>query len=102
MVWCAERAGHQQRFAGDNPEWLAVVEEAYAHAELPQWMIDLRPALEKGYSFPDKLMWPKVNHELAIEFQRYLDGIHATPAGALAALKKSVDAMYERRRERGM
>jgi len=47
-------------------------------------------------------MWPKVNHELAIEFQRYLDGIHATPSDALAALKKSVDAMYERRRERGM
>jgi len=92
----------QERFARSKPEWLEAVEKVYAQAKLPQWMIDLRPALEKGYSFPDKLMWPKVNHELAIEFQRYLDGIHATPADALAALKKSVDAMYERRRERGM
>ncbi|MFQ6047856.1 MAG: ABC transporter substrate-binding protein [Phycisphaerae bacterium] len=86
----------------DRPAWLQTVEQLYRQAELPRWMLDLRPALKKGYSFPDQLMWPKVNRELAIEFQRYLDGRYTTAAEALAALQKSVDALYERRRERGL
>jgi hypothetical protein len=89
-------AALRSRAGSPAPAWLQDVIAAYTDAGIPQWMVDLKPTLQKGYGFPDPMMWPKVRLALAIEFQRYLDGVHKRPADALAALRKTVDDFYKR------
>jgi ABC-type glycerol-3-phosphate transport system substrate-binding protein len=61
---------------------------------VPQWMLSLRPTLDKGYVVPDPLTWNRARDILAIEFQKYLtEDIPAEEA--LARAERQIDKLYE-------
>jgi ABC-type glycerol-3-phosphate transport system substrate-binding protein len=85
----------QLRRDHQKEEWFQRIDKIYSEAELPDWMKELYPALVKGYSFPDHPMWPKINHEISIAFQKFLNSDAATPD--LRELQEIVDELYTKR-----
>lgn len=83
------RKEHQQE------DWFKRIDKIYVQAELPDWMKELYPALVKGYSFPDHPMWPKINHEISIAFQKFLNSDATTPD--LRELQEIVDELYKKK-----
>jgi ABC-type glycerol-3-phosphate transport system substrate-binding protein len=60
---------------------------------VPQWMIALRPTVDKGYCIPDPLNWQRVADIVGVEFQKYLN--EDIPASeALGRAKRQIDALY--------
>ncbi len=91
------REMHADVPADQRPGWLKNVEQVYAEAKLPDWMVHLQPSLLKGYSFPDVTMWGKVAPLLAITFQEWLMGTYGDNVdAAMAKLQERVQDEYSR------
>ena len=61
---------------------------------VPDWMVSLRPTVDRGYCIPDPLTWQRVADIVGIEFQKYLaEDIPAEEA--LARAKRQIDRLYE-------
>jgi len=60
---------------------------------LPDWMMSLRPTLDKGYCVPDPIRWNRVRDIVGIEFQKYLsEDISAEEA--LRGAQRQIDKLY--------
>ena len=60
---------------------------------VPQWMIALRPTVDKGYCIPDPLNWQRVADIVGVEFQKYLN--EDIPASeALGRVKRQMEELY--------
>jgi ABC-type glycerol-3-phosphate transport system substrate-binding protein len=60
---------------------------------LPEWMLALRPTVDKGYCIPDPLTWQRVSDIVGIEFQKYLNE-DITAEEALGRARKQVEELY--------
>jgi len=86
---------HPDRSTASVPPSIAklrsLVDPSY---RLPDWMLALRPTVDKGYCIPDPLTWQRVADIVGVEFQKYLnEDIPATEA--LARAKRQIDAVYQ-------
>jgi ABC-type glycerol-3-phosphate transport system substrate-binding protein len=61
---------------------------------VPQWMLSLRPTVDKGYCVPDPMRWNRVRDIMGIEFQKYLNE-DISAEEALARAKRQIDKLYE-------
>lgn len=89
------RQMYLDRFTAPVPPSIArlrsLVDPTY---RLPEWMLALRPTVDKGYCIPDPLTWQRVADIVGVEFQKYLN--EDTPATeALAGAKRQIDQVYE-------
>ncbi|UCC68166.1 MAG: hypothetical protein JSV79_13835, partial [Armatimonadota bacterium] len=81
----------QQPAAPEIEELRELVAPAY---RVPDWMMSLRPTVDKGYCVPDPLTWYRVSDIVGIEFQKYLS--EDIPAEeALGRAKRQIDRLYE-------
>jgi len=62
--------------------------------QVPDWMMSLRPTVDKGYCVPDPLTWYRVSDIVGIEFQKYLSE-DVSAEEALARAKRQIDKLYE-------
>ena len=60
---------------------------------LPEWMLALRPTVDKGYCIPDPLTWQRVSDIVGIEFQKYLNE-DITAGEALGRAKRQMEELY--------
>jgi hypothetical protein len=90
--YARQRPGyHPDRVAPEIAKLRALVDPKY---RIPDWMLSLRPTVDKGYCIPDPLTWQRVADIVGIEFQKYLnEDLPATEA--LARAKRQIDAVYE-------
>lgn len=93
ITWIYDRQAASQRPRPVSPEIArlrALVDPDY---RVPDWMLTLRPTVDKGYCIPDPLTWQRVADILGTEFQKYLtEDIPAREA--LARAKRQIDALY--------
>jgi hypothetical protein len=64
-----------------------------AKYRLPEWMLALRPTVDKGYCIPDPLTWQRVSDIVGIEFQKYLNE-DITAEEALGRAKRQMEELY--------
>ncbi len=90
-IYDREGPGTQEAVAPEIQALRDLVDTGY---RIPEWMLSLRPTLDKGYVVPDPMKWNRVRDILAIEFQKYL--IEDTPAEeALARAERQIAKLYE-------
>jgi ABC-type glycerol-3-phosphate transport system substrate-binding protein len=90
--YARQRPGyHPDHVAPEIAKLRALVDPKY---RIPDWMLSLRPTVDKGYCIPDPLTWQRVADIVGIEFQKYLnEDIPATEA--LARARRQIDAVYQ-------
>ena len=61
---------------------------------VPDWMLSLRPTVDRGYCVPDPLTWNRVRDIVGIEFQKYINE-DVSAQEALARAERQIDKLYE-------
>jgi len=74
---------------------MPVIRSAYREKAIPQWMRDLLPGLDEGYTTPDPIASFRIFELVAIEFQRFKDDDSVTAEEALRRARERVAKVYE-------
>jgi ABC-type glycerol-3-phosphate transport system substrate-binding protein len=101
-MFCTDKYGFQSGVSKGFPDpvtgvvsrggKMPVLTSMYADPDMPEGIVALAPALQKGYPHPDPLNWALVSKIVVVEFQRYLDGTTATAEEALAKVRRRFDS----------